>query len=114
MTPAMITTTFLAVCTAVCTVATTVNVLLTFIGKIKAPNAEQNRRIEALEKRCDKYDEYFEKDQNRMNGIELELVVITKGMFALLSNAVDGVDVDRCRTAKIELQDFLAAKGVKV
>lgn len=114
MTPTTIATTFLAVCTAVCTVATTINVILMFIGKIKAPNAEQNRRILALETRCDKYDEYFKQDKNRMNGIELEVVVLTKGMFALLSNAVDGTDTDRCKQAKIELQDFLSTKGVQV
>lgn len=114
MTHATMATTFLAVCTAVCTVATTINVILMFIGKIKAPNAEQNRRIAALEARCDKYDGYFKKDQNRMNSIELEVVVLTKGMFALLSNAVDGTDIDRCKQAKIELQDFLATKGVQV
>lgn len=114
MTPSDMATTFLAICTAICTIATTVNVILMFIGKIKAPNAEQNRRILALEHRCEKYDEYFKNDQNRMNGIELEVVVLTKGMFALLSNAVDGVDIDRCRQAKIELQDFLATKGVQV
>lgn len=114
MTPAIAATTFLAICTAICTVATTVNVLLTFIGKIKAPNAEQNNRISALEKRCDKYDEYFANDKTRMTNIELEVVVLTKGMFALLSNAVDGADIDRCKQAKIELQDFLATKGVKV
>ena len=114
MNPVTMATTFLAVCTAVCTVATTINVILTFIGKVKAPNAEQNKRISALEARCDKYDEYFKNDKNRMNGIELEVVVITKGMFALLSNAVDGNDIERCRQAKVELQDFLATKGVKL
>lgn len=114
MTPATMATTFLAICTAICTVATTINVILMFVGKIKAPNAEQNRRITELEIRCDKYDEYFKHDQSRMNGIEMEVVVLTKGMFALLSNAVDGADVDRCKQAKIELQDFLATKGVQV
>lgn len=81
---------------------------------INAPNEEQNRRLAALEARCDKYDGYFSSDKQRLNDLEQSLSVLMQGTFALISHAVNGNDVDKLEETRESMLKYLTTRGIKV
>lgn len=81
---------------------------------INAPNEEQDRRLAALEARCEKYDRYFNSDKQRLSDLEQALSVLMQGTFALISHAVNGNDVDKLKKTQEEMMDYLTKRGIKI
>lgn len=104
----------LYICAAISTIGAAVSVISNMAAKAKEPYVEHTNRIAALEAKVQEYDQYFKIDKKRLDYIELQQSEMLKAMFALLSHATDNNDVERCRKAKNELQEFLAEKGVNV
>lgn len=78
-------------------------VIAVWVGKAKAPNAEQNKRLDDLTKRVEAL-EITEKAH------DAGLTVIHTALFALLSHACDGNDIALCKSAREELQKYLINK----
>ena len=88
------------------------------IGKAKkaidAPNEEQNRRIHDLEKKCEKYDDYFRSDKQRIQDLEQSLSILMQCDFALLSHAINGNDTGKLRSVQTSMMDYLTKRGITV
>lgn len=104
----------LYICAAISTIGAAVSVISNMSAKFKAPYVDHNNRIAALEGKIKEYDSFFKVDKKRLDLIEVQQSEMLKAMFALLSHATDNNDVEQCRKAKNELQEFLAKKGVNV
>ena len=104
----------LAVCGGILTIINTIDKVVGAGKAINAPNEEQNRRIAALEVRCDKYDRYFDSDKQRIMDLEQSLSILMQGTLALISHAVNGNDVDKLKDTQEHMLDYLTKRGIKV
>ena len=109
----------------VLTVINIVDKLMQFHARSQEPDRIQNERIEKLEEdvtllgrkitdQFQKYDEYFSKDRQRLDDIEMTTrkanTVIIKSLQALTANALDGNNVEALRESKRELDDYLLTR----
>ena len=104
----------LAICGGLLTI---INVVEKIIGAGKAfnaPNVEQDRRLAALEARCDKFDRYFNSDKQRIADLEQMLSVLMQAQFALLSHAINGNDTDKLKEVQSHMMDYLTMRGISV
>jgi hypothetical protein len=104
----------LAVCGGVLTIINTIDKIVGAGKAINAPNVEQDRRIAALEVRCDKYDRYFDSDKQRISDLEQMLSVLMQAQFALLSHAINGNDTEKLKEVQSHMMDYLTNRGIKV
>lgn len=104
----------LAVCGGILTIINTIDKVVGAGKAINAPNEEQNRRIAALEVRCDKYDRYFDSDKQRIADLEQMLSVMMQAQFALLSHAINGNDTDKLKEVQSSMMGYLTHRGIKV
>lgn len=104
----------LAICGGVTTIINCIDKLVGASKAINAPNEEQNRRIAALEVRCDKYDRYFDSDKQRISDLEQMLSVLIKAEFAMLSHAINGNDIDKLKEVQEDMMEYLTKRGIKV
>ena len=104
----------LAVCGGLLTIMNFAEKLIKAGKAINAPNEEQNRRIAALEERCDRYDGYFSSDKQRIQDLEQSLAVLMQGNFALLSHAIDGNNTEKLKKTRDEMLEYLTKRGIQV
>ena len=114
----METTTLWAVILGICGgIITIISAIKEVVGAGKAinrPNEEQNKRLDSLEARCDKYDQYFSADKQRIEDLEESLSVLMQGTFALISHAVNGNDVDKLKQVQQDMLKYLTQRGISV
>ena len=106
-TPAQLLQGVLACCGVITAVAAAAAIIFSLIKKAKAPNEQQNKRLEELEKKVKDHDEFFGNDDKRLKNIEAGNRITQKALLALLSHGIDGNDIDSMRQAKEELQHYL-------
>lgn len=111
LTPSDIFTIFLGFCAAIVTISAAVTVIIKVIQKAKQPNQCQNDRIEALEKRVKEFENYFNKDNRRLEELEEGNRVTQQAILALLSHSINGNDTDKLTKARDDLQNYLISKG---
>lgn len=104
----------LAICGGIVTIIGAIEKIVNAGKVINGPNAEQNRRIKALEERCDKFERYFMRDNQRLNDLEQSLSILMQGNFALLSHAINGNDVGKLKEVRDEMFDYLSKRGISV
>ena len=104
-------TVILAICGGIITIIGAVEKLVNAGKVINEPNVEQNKRLDALEARCDKYDRFFDSDKQRLNDLEQSLSVLMQSQFALMSHAINGNDIDKLSRAKDDLESYLINRG---
>ncbi len=107
-------TAILAICGGIITIIGAVEKVVNAGKAINAPNAEQDRRIKELEERCDRYDQYFSSDKQRLNDLEQTLSILMQAQFALLSHAINGNDVDKLKTVQSSMLNYLTMRGISV
>ena len=73
----------------------------------KAPGAEQDKRLEELEKRMDATEKKMIKDSEHLTAIDDSNRVTQVALLALLDHGIDGNNIDQMRHAKEELQTHL-------
>ena len=100
----------LAVAGAISTLAGAGNWVIKIIGAIKAPNAEQDRRLSSLEKHMEKVDGFLAKDKERLDGIDDSTRVTQRALLALLAHGIDGNHQHQMEEAKQELELHLIKK----
>ena len=99
------------ICGAVCTIAAAAAVFAKALAKAQEPEAVQNQRLDALEKKVDKFAEFFDRDNKRLNSLDEGNRVTQQALLALMSHAINGNDVDKLSRAKDDLESYLINKG---
>lgn len=107
----------LGVCAAIVTISAAIGVIAKAIDKAKQPEAKQNARLEAIEKRLDdidktltKHGEFLTNDDNRFKAIEKSNKITQASLLALLKHALNGNDINSLRDAEKNLEEYLLEK----
>lgn len=100
----------LAVAGAISTLAGAANWLVKLVQVIKAPNAEQDRRLSDLEKHMQEVDGYLANDKTRLDNIDESTRVTQRALLALLAHGIDGNHQSQMEDAKKELESHLIKK----
>lgn len=116
-TPGELLSVILGICAAIVSVSAAIGVISKMLEKAKAPEAEQNARLEAIEKRLEEIDktlarhgEYFTNDDNRFKAIEKSNKVTQTALLALLKHSLNGSDTDALKEAEKSLEEYLIDK----
>ena len=99
------------ICGAICTIAAAAAVFYKAIVKAQEPENIQNQRLDALEKKVDKFSEYLDRDNKRLNSLDEGNRVTQQALLALMSHAINGNDIDKLTRAKDDLESYLINKG---
>ena len=100
----------LAVAGAISTLAGAGNSVIKIISAMKAPNAEQDRRLSDLEKHMEKVDGFLANDKERLDNIDGDTRVTQRALLALLAHGIDGNHQKQMEEAKEELELHLIGK----
>ena len=100
----------LAVAGGISTLAGAANWLVKLVQAIKAPNAEQDRRLSNLEKHMEEVDGYLANDKKRLDSIDESTRVTQRALLALLAHGIDGNHQTQMEDAKKELELHLIKK----
>ena len=100
----------LAVAGGISTLAGAANWLVKLVQVIKAPNAEQDRRLSDLEKHMQEVDGYLATDKKRLDNIDESTRVTQRALLALLAHGIDGNHQSQMEDAKKELELHLIKK----
>lgn len=98
-------------CGAVCTIAAAIAVFYKAVAKAQEPEHVQNQRLDALEKKVDKFAEFLDRDNKRLNSLDEGNRVTQQALLALMSHAINGNDIDRLSRARDDLENYLVSKG---
>ena len=107
LTPAAIWATVLAVASAVVLLANAGEKIVKAWKAAKAPNAQQDKRLDALEERVEKIDRRLNNDNDRLSDIDSSNRVTQRALLALLDHGIDGNNIEQMQHAKEELQEHL-------
>jgi hypothetical protein len=116
-TPAQLIALVLAVCGAIVTISAAIGVIAKALDKAKAPEKEQNERLDAHEKRLNaldeiivKFREYFDNDDRRFKEIEKSNKITQSALLALLKHSINGNDTESLKEARKNLEEYLIEK----
>lgn len=116
-TPAELVSIILGICAAIVTISAAIGVIAKLVVKAKAPEAEQNIRLDTIDKRLDDIDktiatfrEYFTNDDNRFKAIERSNKVTQTALLALLKHSLNGNDMESLKEAEKSLEEYLIDK----
>ena len=97
----------LALCGAVVTIGNAVEKIIKIWKAAKAPNIEQNDRLDALEKWKEEVDGKLTHDHQRFESLDSGNRVTQRALLALLDHGIDGNNIEQMQHAKEELQNHL-------
>ena len=100
----------LAVAGAISTLGGAANWIVKLVQVFKAPNADQNQRLDKLEKHMEEVDTFLAKDKVRLDGIDESTRVTQRALLALLAHGIDGNHQKQMEEAKEELELHLIKK----
>lgn len=107
----------LALAGAIVTIGNAIEKIVKVFRAAKAPNAEQDRRIKALEdwredvdRKFGEVDRKFSNDDEAISGIREENHAVLQALLALLDHGIDGNNIDQMQAAKKGLQTHLINK----
>ena len=116
-TPAQLIALILAVCGAIVTISAAIGVIAKALDKARAPEKEQNERLDAHEKRLnahdeiiEKFKEYFDNDDRRFKAIEKSNKITQSALLALLKHSLNGNDTASLKEAEKSLEEYLIEK----
>lgn len=116
-TPAQLISIILGICAAIVTISAAIGVIIKAIDKARAPEAEQNNRLDNIDRRLDDIDktiatfrEYFTNDDNRFKAIERSNKITQTALLALLKHSLNGNDIDALKEAEKSLEEYLIDK----
>lgn len=110
LTPAVIWSAVMAVCSAVVLLSNAVEKIVKAIKAAKAPNAHQDERLDALEAWRSIVDSKLNQDNERLGNIEDGNRVTQRALLALLAHGIDGNNIEQMQTAKEKLEKYLIEK----
>lgn len=100
----------LAVAGAISTLGGAANWVVKLVQVLKAPNVEQDKRLESLEKHMKEVDTYLAADKDRLDSIDESTRVTQRALLALLAHGIDGNHQKQMEDAKVELELHLIRK----
>ena len=100
----------LAVSGAISTLGAAANWLVKLVQVFKAPNAEQDKRLERLETHMQEVDRFLATDKERLDSIDDSTRVTQRALLALLAHGIDGNHQKQMEDAKTELELHLIKK----
>jgi ABC-type Fe3+-citrate transport system substrate-binding protein len=116
-TPAQLIALVLGICGAIVTISAAIGVIAKALDKARAPEKEQNERLDAHEKRLnahdeiiEKFKEYFDNDDRRFKEIEKSNKITQSALLALLKYSLNGNDTDSLKKAEESLESYLIDK----
>ena len=116
-TPTQLIALVLAICGAIVTISAAIGVVAKALDKARAPEKEQNDRLDAHEKRLNaldeiivKFREYFDNDDRRFKEIEKSNKVTQSALLALLKHSINGNDTESLKEARKNLEEYLIEK----
>ena len=116
-TPGELITCILGFCAAIVTISAAIGVLAKLLDKAKAPENEQNKRLDNIDRKLEdidkiiaKYREYFTNDDNRFKAIEKSNKITQTALLALLKHSLNGNDLTALKDAEKSLEDYLIEK----
>ena len=116
-TPAELAAVIIAICGAIVTISAAIGVLTKAIDKARAPETEQNQRLDTIDRRLDDIDktiatfrEYFTNDDNRFKAIEKSNKITQTALLALLKHSLNGNDITSLKEAEKSLEEYLIEK----
>ena len=107
LTPTTIWPTVLAVASAVVLLSNAAEKIVKAWRAAKAPNAQQNDRLDALEAWRKEVDRKLTIDNDRLGDIDDGNRVTQRALLALLDHGIDGNNIEQMQHAKEELQNHL-------
>lgn len=84
--------------------------LLDLIKLWKAPNADQNKRLDAHEETLAELKREAKSLRERLDQNDAGSIVMYKSLLALLGHGIDGNNVQEMRDAQREIQNYLIKK----
>ena len=116
-TPSELVAVILSVCAAIVTISAAIGVIAKALDKARAPEKEQNERLDAHEKRLNalddiivKFREYFDNDDRRFKEIEKSNKITQSALLALLKHSLNGNDTESLKEARKNLEEYLIEK----
>lgn len=97
----------LAVCCAITTIGGAVEKLVKARKAAKAPNDQQDARLDALEKWREEVDRKLNSDKQQLDEIHDGLRASYQAQLALLDHGIDGNNIKQMQEAKTVLQKHL-------
>lgn len=116
-TPSELIAVILGICAAIVTISAAIGVIIKAIDKARAPEAEQNNRLDIIDKRLEEIDktiaqfrEYFTNDDNRFKAIEKSNKITQTALLALLKHSLNGSETEALKQAEKSLEEYLIDK----
>lgn len=106
-TPAMILAAVLSAASAIVLLSNAVEKIVKAWKAAKAPNDQQNERLDALEEWKKEVDRKLIRDNDRLQDIDDGNRVTQRALLALLDHGIDGNNIKQMQDAKEALQDHL-------
>lgn len=107
ITPSLVWAAILATASAIVLLSNAAEKIVKAYKAAKAPIAQQDERIEALEKWRLEVDKKLISDHDRLSAIDAGNRVTQRALLALLDHGIDGNNTEQMQHAKEELQDHL-------
>lgn len=93
----------LALCGVIVTVGNAIEKIMKVVKAAKAPNEEQNEKINKLDNRLSTVERLLKNDDFRLKTMEQEHRAVLTSLLALLDHGLDGNNIDQMKAAKKEL-----------
>ena len=106
-TPAEIWTAFLALVSAFMLIAGAIEKIAKAVQVAKAPNVQQNERLDKVEKHLEEVDGFLARDKKRLDSLDEGNRATQRALLALLDHGIDGNNITQMQHAKEELQNHL-------
>lgn len=92
------------------TLAAVITMVVTVNKTIQKPNHTQDERLDELESWREKVDTRLEEGNQHFNDIDEGNKVTQKSLLAIMSHEINGNDIDKLKTARDELENYLTEK----
>lgn len=97
----------LALAGAVNTIGSAAEKIANLRKAAKAPNDQQNERLDAAEKDIESIKGFLAQDKKRLDALDIGNRVTQRALIALLGHGLDGNNQKQMQDAKAELESYL-------